>query len=114
MKTVEHRHTSKGRASRHDKHSCFYCQVVDQRPTWKLNVTEPVAGNYYPVRRQTRRAAVARTRSQSPPVLKGLLAPHMVLDSEIRMAHDLNCVPPLFGARSDDSNRAFSLDILPT
>ncbi|GAQ86088.1 lysosomal alpha-mannosidase [Klebsormidium nitens] len=24
-------------------------RVVDKRPTWKLNVTEPVAGNYYPV-----------------------------------------------------------------
>jgi hypothetical protein len=32
-------------------------QVVNERPTWKLNVTEPVAGNYYPVR--TRRNQVS-------------------------------------------------------
>lgn len=32
-------------------------QVVNERPTWKLNVTEPVAGNYYPVR--TRRDHVS-------------------------------------------------------
>ena len=22
---------------------------IDWRPTWKLNVTEPIAGNYYPI-----------------------------------------------------------------
>ena len=25
-------------------------RVRDRRPTWDLNVTEPTAGNYYPVR----------------------------------------------------------------
>ena len=24
-------------------------RVRDKRPTWDLNVTEPVAGNYYPI-----------------------------------------------------------------
>ena len=28
---------------------CALCDRRDFRPTWELNQTEPVAGNYYPV-----------------------------------------------------------------
>ncbi len=38
-------------------------RTKNYRPTWKLNVTEPVSGNYYPV---NSRIAIADTKSQVP------------------------------------------------
>ena len=42
-------------------------RVLNQQPTWKVNVTEPVAGNYYPV--NTRAALVDQARGMQLSVL---------------------------------------------
>ena len=38
-------------------------RVRNHRPTWKLNITEPVSGNYYPV---NSRIAITQDKKQVP------------------------------------------------
>ena len=42
-------------------------RVLDYQPTWDLNVTEPIAGNYYPV--NTRATIVDSARGMQLTVL---------------------------------------------
>ena len=64
----------------------------DTRPTWKLNVTEPVSGNYYPltaamaIRDEARELAILTDRAQ------GQLPAASGMQCEIRNATQTQCL----------------------